>query len=280
MTDGQALIELRDVGKQYGNIVALKGVSLDVRAGQVTCVLGDNGAGKSTLIKILAGLYPADDGQFFFEGEPVRFSSPRDALERGVATVYQDLTVAPMMSIWRNFFLGSELSVGRGPLKRLDVKKMRRVCKDEMAEMGIDLRDVEQPIGTLSGGERQCVTIARAIYFGAKLLVLDEPTAALGVKQSGIVLRYVVEARRRGLGVVLITHNPNHAYPVGDQFLLLKRGRTLGYYKKSEVSLEQLTSMMAGGEELAGLVDELRRTGEADEIVDEVEEVRQESGLQ
>jgi simple sugar transport system ATP-binding protein len=165
------------------------------------------------------------------------------------------------MPIWRNFFLGSELTIGRGPLRRMDVAKMKEITKKELADMGIDLRDVEQPIGQLSGGERQCVAIARAVYFGAKVLILDEPTAALGVKQSGVVLRYILQARDRGLGVIFITHNPHHAYPVGDRFLLLKRGRAIGYYDKKDITLEELTAQMAGGAELAELAHELEQLG-------------------
>jgi simple sugar transport system ATP-binding protein len=240
------LVRLTDAGKNYGNILALQGVTLEVSGGEVTCVLGDNGAGKSTLIKIIAGLHQHDHGTYEVEGEPVRFNSPREALNHGIATVYQDLAVVPLMPVWRNFFLGNE--VRKGP--RMDIGFMRRTTKKELLDMGIDLRDVDQPIGTLSGGERQCVAISRAVYFGAKVLILDEPTAALGVKQSGVVLKYIIQARERGLGVIFITHNPHHAYPVGDRFLLLKRGRSLGYYKKSEVTRDELTGLMAGGAEL------------------------------
>ncbi|GAA0227192.1 ATP-binding cassette domain-containing protein [Saccharothrix mutabilis subsp. mutabilis] len=252
------LIEVRDIGKTYGSVIALRDVSTVVNAGEVTCVLGDNGAGKSTLIKVLAGVHRHDRGKFLVEGEEITFSSPREALDRGIATVYQDLAVVPLMSVWRNFFLGSEPTVGFGPFKFLDRRKGREITKSALAEMGIDLRDVEQPVGTLSGGERQCVAIARAVHFGAKVLILDEPTAALGVKQAGVVLKYVAQARDRGLGVVLITHNPHHAYPVGDRFLLLKRGRPLGCYEKSEITLEELTRQMAGGAELEALAHELR----------------------
>ncbi len=259
----QALIELRDVGKRYGNVIALRDVNLEVSAGEVTCVLGDNGAGKSTLIKIIAGLHQNTDGSVLVEGEPIRFSSPRQALDRGIATVYQDLAVAPLMPVWRNFFLGSEVTKGAGPFKRLDVEFMKRTTKQELLDMGIDLRDVDQPIGTLSGGERQCVAIARAVYFGAKVLILDEPTAALGVKQSGVVLRYIVQARERGLGVIFISHNPHHAYPVGDRFLLLKRGQSIGYFEKPEITLDELTKLMAGGEELDQLSRELDALGDA-----------------
>jgi simple sugar transport system ATP-binding protein len=252
------LIEVIGIGKTYGSVIALRDVSTVVNAGEVTCVLGDNGAGKSTLIKILAGVHQHDTGEFKVEGEPVHFGSPREALDRGIATVYQDLAVVPLMSVWRNFFLGSEPTKRFGPFPVLDRKKGRETTKQALAEMGIDLRDVEQPVGTLSGGERQCVAIARAVYFGAKVLILDEPTAALGVKQAGVVLKYVAQARDRGLGVVLITHNPHHAYPVADRFLLLKRGTALGSYEKSEIDIAELTRQMAGGAELEALEHELR----------------------
>ncbi|GAA2772229.1 ATP-binding cassette domain-containing protein [Streptomyces showdoensis] len=259
------LVELDDVSKYYGNIRALEGVSLEVRAGEITCVLGDNGAGKSTLIKIVAGLHKHDGGSFRIEGEDVELANPRDALDRGIATVYQDLAVVPLMPVWRNFFLGSEPTKGKGPFKRLDVELMRATTRTELLRMGIDLRDVDQPIGTLSGGERQCVAIARAVHFGAKVLVLDEPTAALGVKQSGVVLKYVAAARDQGLGVVLITHNPHHAYLVGDRFVLLKRGVMAGSHTKDSVTLDELTRQMAGGSELEDLRHELERpAGPAD----------------
>lgn len=253
------LVALRGVSKFYGNIKALQDVSLEVHAGGITCVLGDNGAGKSTLIKIISGLHRHDGGTFAVDGEERRLSSPREALDLGIATVYQDLAVVPLMPVWRNFFLGSEPTVGRGPFKRLDVATMRATTRRELLRMGIDLRDVDQPIGTLSGGERQCVAIARAIHFGAKVLVLDEPTAALGVKQSGVVLKYVAAARDAGLGVVLITHNPHHAYLVGDRFVLLKRGAMAGSHSRDAIGLDELTRQMAGGSELEQLSHELER---------------------
>ncbi|WP_396446060.1 ATP-binding cassette domain-containing protein [Actinomadura sp.] len=251
---GAPLIRLTGVGKGYGNVIALRDVDMEASAGEVTCVLGDNGAGKSTLIKIVSGLHRHDTGTYEVGGEEVAFDSPREALDRGIATVYQDLAVVPLMPVWRNFFLGSEKRKGFG---RMDIDFMRRTTRDEMAAMGIDLRDVDQPIGTLSGGERQCVAIARAVYFGAKALVLDEPTAALGVKQAGVVLRYIVQARERGLAVVFITHNPHHAYPVGDRFLILNRGRSIGYHTKDGITREELTGLMAGGSELEELAHEL-----------------------
>jgi simple sugar transport system ATP-binding protein len=260
------LLELQRVSKFFGNIIALQNITTSVKAGEVTCVLGDNGAGKSTFIKILAGVHHHDDGNFLMEGKEVKFHSPRDAKAAGIATVYQDLAMAPLMSIWRNFFLGSEPTTGWGPLKRLNVEFAKDTAIGEMKKMGIDVRDPEQPVGTLSGGERQSVAIARAVYFGAKVLILDEPTAALGVKQSGVVLKYIVAARDRGLGVIFITHNPHHAYPVGDRFLILKRGQSLGNFAKSEITREELTQLMAGGAELEALAHEIESVVRPEEL--------------
>ncbi|MFJ4948168.1 ATP-binding cassette domain-containing protein [Streptomyces sp. NPDC088760] len=251
------LVELRGAGKSYGNIRALHGVDLLVHAGQVTCVLGDNGAGKSTLIKIISGLHQHTEGEFLVDGQPVRFSTPREALDRGIATVYQDLATVPLMPVWRNFFLGSEMTKGPWPLRRLDISRMKQTADQELRNMGIVLDDLEQPIGTLSGGQRQCVAIARAVYFGARVLILDEPTAALGVKQSGVVLKYIAAARDRGLGVIFITHNPHHAYMVGDHFSVLRLGTLELSAERSAIGLEELTHHMAGGTELAALKHEL-----------------------
>src|SRR6185437_234437 len=236
-----ALVKLTNVGKRYGAVIALHDINMEVGASEVTCVLGDNGAGKSTLIKIIAGLHQPSSGTYEVEGTPVSFSSPREALERGIATVYQDLAVVALMPVWRNFFLGNE--VRKGP--RIDIGAMKKMCKDELLAMGIDLRDVDQPIGTLSGGERQCVAISRAVH------------------QSGVVLKYIVQARERGLGVIFITHNPHHAYPVGDRFLLLNRGASIGNYEKNQVTRDELTGLMAGGSELEQLSHELESAGGA-----------------
>jgi simple sugar transport system ATP-binding protein len=254
---GVPLLEVRHVSKYFGSVIALKDISMQVRAGEVTCVLGDNGAGKSSLIKILSGVHAYDEGEFLIEGKPVHFAGPRDARAAGISVVFQDLATVPLMSIWRNFFLGSEPTIGFGPATMLNARFAKKVMREEMHKMGIDVRDPNQTVGTLSGGERQAVAIARAVYFGAKVLILDEPTSALGVRQSGIVLKYVIQARERGLGVIFITHNPHHAFPVGDRFVLLNRGRLIGSYAKHETSLAALTQMMAGGEELERLSREL-----------------------
>jgi simple sugar transport system ATP-binding protein len=256
---GDPLIEMDNVGKSFGPIVALQGINLQVNAGEVACVLGDNGAGKSTLIKIMAGLHPHSDGTLKVDGAPVKFGSPREALDRGIATVYQDLAVVSLMEVWRNFFLGSELRKGKYPLAPMDIPRMREVADSELQKMGISVKDINQPIGTLSGGQRQCVAIARAVYFGARVLILDEPTAALGVKQSGVVLKYTAAARDAGLGVVFITHNPHHAFLVGNHFIILKLGRRVLDKTRDQATLEELTTEMAGGRELAELSHELKR---------------------
>jgi simple sugar transport system ATP-binding protein len=253
----EPVVKLKGVGKLYGNVRALRGIDLAVRPGRVTCVLGDNGAGKSTLIKIVSGLHQHDEGEFLVDGKPVRLSNPRDALGLGIATVYQDLATVPLMPVWRNFFLGSELTRGPWPVRRLDIERMKRITDEELSAMGIHLDDLDQPIGTLSGGQRQSVAIARAVYFGARVLILDEPTAALGVKQSGVVLKYIAAARERGLGVIFITHNPHHAYMVGDHFSVLRLGALELNAARADVTLEELTNHMAGGAELAALKHEL-----------------------
>ena len=254
---GEPLVEMVDVGKTYGAIRALTGINLEVNAGEVTCVLGDNGAGKSTLIKIISGLHPHNEGPVRVDGQEVHFGSPRESLAHGIATVYQDLAVVSLMEVWRNFFLGSEMTGSKLPLSEMKIKEMRRIADEELRKMGIVVKDIDQPIGTLSGGQRQCVAIARAVYFGARVLILDEPTAALGVKQSGVVLKYTAAARDAGLGVVFITHNPHHAYLVGNHFIILKLGRAVLDKKRSEVALDELTRQMAGGDELTELAHEL-----------------------
>jgi len=272
MASTAPILEINNVSKYFGNVIALQDVSMFVRAGEVTCLLGDNGAGKSTLIKTLAGVHKPSDGSYTFEGAAVDFNSPREALDMGIATVYQDLAMIPLMSIWRNFFLGSEPTRGWGPWRRFDVDSAKQVTREEMSKMGIDIRDPDQPVGTLSGGERQSVAIARAVYFGAKVLILDEPTAALGVKQAGVVLKYILQAKQRGIGVIFITHNPHHAYPVGDHFVILRRGQVYGDFTKADIPLEQLVQMMAGGADLEALSHELEAASQEGEAGEELAE--------
>jgi simple sugar transport system ATP-binding protein len=254
------LIELRNIEKHFGPVIALAGVSFDVKAGECHCLLGDNGAGKSTFIKTMAGVHKPTKGEILVDGNATAFNSPRDAMGAGIATVYQDLAMIPLMSVTRNFWMGREPEKKFGPFRFIDFEKANRVTLEEMANMGIHLREPEQAVGTLSGGERQTVAIARAVYFGAKVLILDEPTSALGVRQTSNVLATIDKVRKRGIGVVFITHNVRHAMAVGDRFTVLNRGKTLGTAKRGEIKPEELQDLMAGGKELAELEGSLGGT--------------------
>ncbi|OBZ95601.1 ABC transporter ATP-binding protein [Pararhizobium polonicum] len=254
------VIEVKNIVKHYGSVIALSGVSMQVSSGEVLCLLGDNGAGKSTLIKTLSGVVRPSGGDFLVNGKPVAFSSPRDALDAGIATVYQDLAMIPLMSVTRNFFMGREPRRGIRPFRYVDFKHCNAVTREEMQKIGIDIRDPNQAVGTLSGGERQCVAIARAVYFGAKVLILDEPTSALGVAQTSMVLKYIHQVQQKGLGVIFITHNVRHAYAVGSRFTILNRGKTLGTFAKGEINIDELQNLMAGGKELQTLSNELGGT--------------------
>ena len=252
------ILQLEDISKFFGPVIALGGVTLRLRRGEVHCLLGDNGAGKSTLIKTLAGVHSPDKGEYLIDGKPVRFASPRQALDAGIGTVYQDLALVPLMSVARNFFMGREPTKQLlGFLPVMDHALAAETAGTKLRDMGIRIRDANQMVGTMSGGEKQCLAIARAIHFGAKVLILDEPTAALGVKQSANVLKLIATARSRGISVIFITHNVNHAYPIADSFTLLNRGKSLGTYLKQDVSKDEVLDMMAGGEEMQKLMADL-----------------------
>lgn len=246
-----AIVEMRNITKHFGHVIALAGVSFDIRPGECHCLLGDNGAGKSTFIKIMSGVYRPSGGEVLVEGTQTLFQSPRDAMTAGIATVYQDLAMIPLMSVSRNFWMGREPERGVWPFKTFDTDKADEITVTEMRKMGINLRGPDQAVGTLSGGERQTVAIARAVYFGAKVLILDEPTSALGVRQTANVLSTIDRVRKQGIGVVFITHNVRHALAVGDRFTVLNRGQTLGTAERGTVDAAALQDMMAGGQELA-----------------------------
>lgn len=259
-TAATPLVEMKNIEKHFGSVIALNGVSFDIAAGECHCLLGDNGAGKSTFIKTMSGVHKPSAGEIHFEGQKMNFETPRDAMEAGIATVYQDLAMIPLMSVTRNFWMGREPEKRVGPFKFFNQKMANEVTMAEMKRMGINLREPGQAVGTLSGGERQTVAIARAVYFGAKVLILDEPTSALGVRQTSNVLATIDKVRKNGIGVVFITHNVRHALAVGDRFTVLNRGKTLGTAERGNVSPEELQDMMAGGQELAQLESSLGGT--------------------
>jgi simple sugar transport system ATP-binding protein len=254
------IVEMKNIVKHFGPVIALNGVSFDVRAGECHCLLGDNGAGKSTFIKTMSGVYRPNQGEMLVDGVLVNFDSPRDAMTAGIATVYQDLAMIPLMSVSRNFWMGREPEKGVWPFRTMNTKVADEITAAEMRKMGINLRGPDQAVGTLSGGERQTVAIARAVYFGAKVLILDEPTSALGVRQTANVLSTVDRVRKQGIGVVFITHNVRHALAVGDRFTVLNRGQTLGTAGRGEVDAGALQDLMAGGQELAMLESSLGGT--------------------
>ena len=258
MSDKTAVLELRNVDKSFGPIDVLHDISLKVNAGEVLCLLGDNGAGKSTLIKILAGVHKPTSGEIYMDGEKVAFSNRKEAADKGIATVHQFGGTFPLMTIGRSFFVGVEPTKSIGPFKIFDRKTANETAVKAVQEFGITrIDDGDRLVGGLSGGERQSLAIARAVHFGARVLILDEPTAALGVKQASHVLRIVLEARKRGLAVVFITHQVTHAMAVGDHYAVLIRGALAANFMRGEKSREQITDLMAGGEALANLDTEI-----------------------
>ena len=252
------ILALRGVNKSFGPIDVLHDITLEVKAGEVLCLLGDNGAGKSTLIKIMSGVHHPTSGQIEMDGSPVSFATPRAASERGIATVHQFGGTFPLMSIGRSFFIGVEPTRGWGPFRMYDRKTANAIAVKAVQDFGITrIDDGDRLVGGLSGGERQSLAIARAVHFGARVLILDEPTAALGVKQATHVLRIVNEAKRRGLAVVFITHQVMHAMAVGDHFAVLIRGAVAADFKKGDKTREEITDLMAGGASMASLEAEI-----------------------
>ncbi len=248
-------LRVENLVKKFGPFTALNGVDLEVYPGEVHALLGDNGAGKSTLIKTLAGVHQPTSGQLYIEGEPVNFRSPRDASAAGIGTVYQDLAVNQLMSVTRNFFMGRELKSRFGML-RMD--EMDQIAHDEMLKIGIDFSDPTQAVGTMSGGQRQTLAIARAIYFGARVLILDEPTSALGQKQQMEVLKTIKRVRKIGdIAIIFITHNEIHSRLVGDRYTFLALGQVIGAGKRGELSHDEIRRLMAGGAEMRDLEQEL-----------------------
>lgn len=243
------IVDMKDIVKTFGTVEALRGVDFQVRKGEVRALMGDNGAGKSTLIKVLTGVHTPTAGDILFDGKKVKIDSPADARALGIETVYQDLALIPLMSIWRNFFLGREVVTNMGPIKWLHRREMAQQCRDSLEDIGIHIRSAEEKVGKMSGGERQSIAIGRAIHFGAKLLILDEPTSALSVKETGKVLSYIGSAKERGLPVIFITHNVNHIYQVSDSYTIIRQGQSVGTYLKGELSQQDIADLITGARE-------------------------------
>lgn len=256
------IIEARDVSKSFASMRALSNVSLEVYPGKVLCLLGDNGAGKSTLIKILSGVIPPTTGSVLIDGKVADLRNPSDARALGIATVHQYGGTVPLLSVARNFFLGAEPTIGRGLFRRIDIDAANRIALEQLHALGIRrVKSANQLVGTLSGGERQALAIARAVYFGARVLILDEPTSALGVKEAGTVLRLIRQVKERGAAVVLITHNAHHAMTVGDNFAVLIQGTVATKFNRGEKTKLEVLNLMAGGEEMQALQTEMEEEG-------------------
>ena len=252
------LIEIKDLVKKFGSFTALNGVSLDVYPGEVHALLGDNGAGKSTLIKVLSGVHTSTSGLIKVDGQEVHFVNPKEASDAGIGTVYQDLALNALTSVTRNFFLGREIKKGPGPFGLMQMDVMNEITIAEMSKIGIDISDPDQPVGTMSGGQRQTLAIARAIYFGAKILILDEPTSALGQRQQMEVLKTIKKVQQLGnIAIILITHNEIHARLISDRYTFLSLGEVIGTGLAENLGGDDIKRLMAGGAEIGDLAQEL-----------------------
>ncbi|WP_064694831.1 ATP-binding cassette domain-containing protein [Rhizobium aegyptiacum] len=243
------LLELKEITKSFGRVHSLRGINMDVKPGEVLGLLGDNGAGKSTLIKVFAGVHQPTSGQIIWQGQQTSLESPRAAMAKGISVVYQDLGIIPLLSIYRNFFLGreEEVSVKLPGLMLLKKRQMREIARKSLSQLGIHITDVDLTVARLSGGERQSIAIARAVHFQSKLLILDEPTAALSLKETAKVLAYIQEAKRQGVSVVFITHNISHAYEVCDRFTVLYHGKVAETTSREDVSEQDLANLINTG---------------------------------
>ena len=243
------IVDMKNIVKRFGTVEALRGVDFTVRKGEVRALMGDNGAGKSTLIKVLTGVHTPTSGEIYLDGQKVTINSPADARALGIETVYQDLALVPLMSIWRNFFLGRELATSIGPIKWLHRAEMREQTRQSLHDIGIEIRSAEEKVGKMSGGERQSIAIGRAIHFGAKLLILDEPTSALSVAETNKVLSYIENAKAQGLPVIFITHNVNHIYQVSDSYTIIRQGQKVGTYQRGDLTQQDIADLITGARE-------------------------------
>ena len=246
---GEPLVFMKNIAMRFGRVVALDGVDFVVERQEIMALVGDNGAGKSTLIKILTGVYRPTSGEIYLDGEPVEIDSPQDARALGIETVYQDLALVNTMSIGRNFFLGHEPTRRIGPLPWLDMRTIADQTRDSLANIGIQIRSASDKVGTLSGGERQSIAIGRAVHFGVKLLILDEPTSALSVAETRKVLDYTLNAKERGMSVIFISHNVHHVMSVADRYTILRHAKKVGTYVKGDVSFDDISDLITAERE-------------------------------
>lgn len=242
------LLKMENIHKRFKSVHALRGVNFNVNQSEIVGLIGDNGAGKSTLIKVLTGVYSMDKGKVFFKGKKVKFRSPKEARDSGIETIYQEMTLADDMSVARNMFIGKELLKSIGPIKLLDLKKMKKESERTLRELGLNIQSVDQEARFCSGGERQGIAIARAMYFKASLVILDEPTRALGPKGVNRVIEFAKELKRKGIASVYISHEFHHIYPIADRFVVLSRGKVIYDVLKKDISLDELTKVVVLGE--------------------------------
>jgi len=242
-------LSLRQIKKSYGAVEALKGIDLDVPEGKVMAICGDNGAGKSTLIRIISGAQEPSGGQLGLNGSKVVFASPHDALVQGIATIYQDLALAPRLSIWENIFMGAELVRRMGPLRILDKRRMAREARGYLQRLSVPIEDMSRPVERMSGGQRQAVAIARALRWNARVVIMDEPTAALGVKETALVLNLVRKLREEGRTVILISHNMADVVALADRVAILKNGAKVIERDVAGLDADSLAHMVMTGRE-------------------------------
>lgn len=243
------VLSARGLVKRYGKVVAIDGADFDLMPGEILAVIGDNGAGKSSLIKALTGAIQPDEGAILLDGKPVSFESPIAARHAGIETVYQNLALSPALSIADNMFLGRELRLGgvAGLFRTLDRRSMQRIAREKLSELGLlTIQNINQSVETLSGGQRQGVAVARAVAFGSKVVIMDEPTAALGVKESRRVLELILDVKRRGLPIVLISHNMPHVFEVADRIHIHRLGKRLAVVDPKACSMSDAVAMMTG----------------------------------
>ena len=236
-------IVLKNIYKNFGNINALKNISISTNSGEIHCILGDNGAGKSTLVNIISGVFHSDQGKYIVNDEEVNFSNPREAIEAGISTVYQNLAIIPIMNIYRNFFLGNE-PLHNNYFNMIDKEFAINTTKKELRKFDISIDDPKRSAETLSGGERQILAIARALYFGAKILILDEPTSALGVKESNKVVEQIIQLKNKNINVILVSHNIDQAFMIGDKFFIIKNGELVDEFDKLATSANKLRTIL------------------------------------